>query len=170
MSPISTLTLLAPWGTAEWAVAAAVAVILGIVLLAAEILVIPGFGVVGVLGVISTLAGGAMAWTKLGPLWGLLAILVSAAAAGAFIWAFPRTRLGRKFLLDESHAGLRAAAEDLASLLGREGTALTTLRPAGTAEIGDRRVDVVTDGIYLEAGTRVRVARVEGARVVVEAS
>jgi len=165
---MSALSLLAPWGSGEWAVLAAAAVILGIILLAFEILVIPGFGVVGVLGALSTLAGGVLAWTKLGALWGVLAIGVSTSAALLLIWAFPRTRLGKKFLLQESQAGLRAPAEDLGALLGQEGTAITTLRPAGTAEFGERRVDVVTDGIYLDAGTSVRVTRVEGVRVVVE--
>lgn len=165
---MNALSLLAPWASTEWAMFAAVAVILGIILLAFEILVIPGFGVVGILGVVSTLAGGVAAWTKLGPLWGLLAIGVSAGAAFLFIWTFPRTRLGKKFLLQESQAGLRAPADDLGALLGQVGTAITTLRPAGTAEFGERRVDVVTDGIYLDAGTSVRVARVEGVRVVVE--
>lgn len=165
---IHALPLLAPWGQTEWAVVAAVAVILGIVLLAVEILVIPGFGLVGILGVCSTVAGGALAWKHLGPLWGLLAIGVSVAAATLLIWAFPRTRLGKKFMLHESDAGYTAPAADLGLLLGRRGTAMTMLRPSGTAEIDDRRVDVVTDGTFLDAGTPVRVVRVEGARVVVE--
>jgi membrane-bound serine protease (ClpP class) len=53
-------------------------------------------------------------------------------------------------------------------LLGQEGQALTTLRPAGTAVFGDRRVDVVTDGKFVEAGTKVRVIKVSGSIVVVE--
>ena len=166
---IATLPLLLPWGQPEWAVVAAVAVILGIVLLAVEIMVIPGFGVVGILGVCSTVAGGALAWTRLGPLWGVAAIGVSLSAALLLIWAFPRTRLGKKFMLGESDAGFRAPAAELAALLGHEGTAITMLRPSGTAEIDQRRVDVVTDGMFLDAGTPVRVVRVEGARVVVEA-
>ena len=161
--------LLAPWGTGEWAIVAASAVVLGIVLLAVEILVIPGFGFIGLLGIGSTIAGGVLAWSRLGPLWGVAAILVSAVAATLLIWAFPRTGVGKKVMLAESVAGFRAPAVDLDSLLGREGTAITTLRPSGTAEIGDRRVDVVTDGLFVDAGASVRVIRVEGARVVVEA-
>jgi membrane-bound serine protease (ClpP class) len=162
------LGVLAPWTTGEWAMLAAAALILGIVLLAFEILVIPGFGVVGVLGALSTLAGGVLAWTRLGPLWGVLAIATSAAAALGMIWIFPRTPMGKKFLLQESQAGLRAPADDLAALVGLAGETITPLRPAGTARIGERRVDVVTDGLYLEPGSPIRVARVEGARVVVE--
>ena len=52
--------------------------------------------------------------------------------------------------------------------VGEEGVALTILRPAGKAEFGAALVDVVTDGEFLERGAKVRVAMVEGERVVVE--
>jgi len=47
-------------------------------------------------------------------------------------------------------------------------TVVSDLRPSGSVEIDGRPVDVVTDGTYAETGTKVRVVRVEGARVVVE--
>ncbi|HEY5769428.1 MAG TPA: hypothetical protein VIS71_06240 [Terrimicrobium sp.] len=53
--------------------------------------------------------------------------------------------------------------------VGEEGVARTILRPAGKAEFGAALVDVVTDGEFLERGARVRVALIEGDRVVVEA-
>jgi membrane-bound serine protease (ClpP class) len=42
------------------------------------------------------------------------------------------------------------------------------LRPAGVATIGGRRVDVLTEGEFVNAGTPVRVTRVEGARIFVQ--
>ena len=42
-----------------------------------------------------------------------------------------------------------------------------TLRPAGTAEFDGERLDVVSEGEYLEAGTRVQIVRTEGRRIVV---
>jgi membrane-bound serine protease (ClpP class) len=41
------------------------------------------------------------------------------------------------------------------------------LRPGGTARIGERRVDVVTRGEFLEPGTPLVVVEIEGNRVVV---
>lgn len=52
--------------------------------------------------------------------------------------------------------------------VGEEGVARTILRPAGKAEFGAALVDVVTDGEFLDRGAKVRVAMVEGDRVVVE--
>ncbi|MCC6556205.1 MAG: hypothetical protein IT372_24860 [Polyangiaceae bacterium] len=140
----------------------------GVVLLALEILVIPGFGVVGLLGIAAVLAACVVAWTGLGAAYGLLSLGAGIAAAGLLFWLVPRTRAGKAMVLSETQAGGRAASAGLAELLGREGRALTPLRPAGSVEIGDRTVDVVTDGVYVEAGAEVRVVKVEGARVVVE--
>lgn len=52
-------------------------------------------------------------------------------------------------------------------VLGRTGRAATTLRPAGVMESGADRLDVVTEGEFLEVGTPVRVVQVEGNRIVV---
>lgn len=51
---------------------------------------------------------------------------------------------------------------------GETGVAQTTLRPAGKALIGQRLVDVVTDGQFIEPGSGVRVLSVAGDRIVVE--
>jgi membrane-bound serine protease (ClpP class) len=54
-------------------------------------------------------------------------------------------------------------------LVGLDGTALTDLRPSGTARIGEERIDVVTEGEYVAQGSRVQVIRSEGYRHVVRA-
>ena len=52
-------------------------------------------------------------------------------------------------------------------LLGMEGRALTILRPAGTIFINNERVDAVTEGGFIEKNAKVKVIKVEGARIVV---
>jgi membrane-bound serine protease (ClpP class) len=47
---------------------------------------------------------------------------------------------------------------------------VTVLRPAGIAEIGGRRLDVVTRGEFLPEGAALRVESAEGSRVVVSAA
>ena len=61
------------------------------------------------------------------------------------------------------------ARESKEVLIGQEGVAMTTLRPAGVAQFGDRRVDVVTDGEIIDAETRVTAVDVRGNRVIVRA-
>ena len=59
------------------------------------------------------------------------------------------------------------SGDERKDLIGREGTVLTELRPAGSALIDDAPVDVVSEGAYLEKGTAVKVIAVNGNRVVV---
>jgi membrane-bound serine protease (ClpP class) len=60
-------------------------------------------------------------------------------------------------------------ARNYEGYLGKEGQTQTDLRPAGIVLIDGRKVDVVTAGESIEKGSRVRVSRVEGNRIVVRA-
>ena len=60
-------------------------------------------------------------------------------------------------------------APQLTHLLGQSGKSLTPLRPAGAAMFGQERIDVVTEGKFVDANTPIKVIHVEGSRVVVEA-
>ncbi|MGA1794899.1 MAG: NfeD family protein [bacterium] len=53
-------------------------------------------------------------------------------------------------------------------LLGREGVAFTNLRPAGKGIFGEERMNVVTEGDFIESGSPIRVIRVKGATIVVQ--
>jgi membrane-bound serine protease (ClpP class) len=76
----------------------------------------------------------------------------------------PSTRFGKALVLDSAigvHGG------NTVDWTGTVGTTTTALRPAGTAELDGRRVDVVSDGGFIDANVKVKVVRVEGTRVVV---
>ena len=150
----------------------------GVILLLLEIFVIPGFGVAGVLGIIALVAGLSSSLFGAGASVGAIvhAVLrVAISAALAVIAALVVWRLigalpfGRKFVLGTSLAHEpRADPEELPSLEGVVGTALTPLRPAGIASLAGRRVDVVSQGDFIELGQAVEVVRDEGHRVVVK--
>ncbi len=63
--------------------------------------------------------------------------------------------------------GVVSQAPDLEKWTGREGKALTDLRPSGLALIDGERLDVVTDGSYMEKNTWLRVVRVTGNQILV---
>jgi membrane-bound serine protease (ClpP class) len=52
-------------------------------------------------------------------------------------------------------------------LIGKVGKALTPLRPSGTVAVENERLDVVTEGSYIDAGKTVEIIKVEGSRIVV---
>ena len=60
------------------------------------------------------------------------------------------------------------ASESRVELLGRKLIAYTDLRPAGVAILENEKLDVVTDGDFVEKGNKIEVIRVEGMRIVVK--
>ena len=73
-----------------------------------------------------------------------------------------RTELGS----DEGYNS--AAKEDYSEYLGQTGVALTVLRPAGTAMIENKRLDVVSVGDFIEVDVPIQVVNVEGSKIMVE--
>ena len=60
------------------------------------------------------------------------------------------------------------ASESRLELIGKKLQAYTDLRPAGVAVLGNEKLDVVTDGDFIEKGNEVEIIRVEGMRIVVK--
>lgn len=99
--------------------------------------------------------------------WTLSAALASAlAGTWWYLERLPRSRMGRSIQSGQASPTETAAPSHL---LNHSGTALTPLRPGGTAEIAGERVDVVTSGEPLERGQKITVVRVDGSRVLVRA-
>ena len=61
-----------------------------------------------------------------------------------------------------------SANDDNSFLLNKEGVAVTQLRPAGIAKIESNRVDVVTNGEFIDAGTKIIVTDIQGRRIIVK--
>jgi membrane-bound serine protease (ClpP class) len=156
--------------------------IVGIVLLAIEVFVVPGFGVAGIIGIIMIVASLFLALIGGLPFWDFEelsvalvqlsgAIVLSVVVILILLKYLPKTTFFNKLILSEeetSSSGFVSYPSEK-ELIGVEGTALTTLRPAGSAEFNGKRVDVVADWEYIERGTKVKVLRVEGVKVVVTA-
>ena len=140
--------------------------VLGLILLFAEVAIVPGFGVAGVLGVLALGAGAVAAWTELGPFWGGVTGGASIVAAIAMLVWLPKSRAGRRMVLEHSQAE-SISQEDRSPLVGRRGITVTPLRPIGRVRFGSEEVDVITEGEYIERDQEVEVTIVEGARVVV---
>jgi membrane-bound ClpP family serine protease len=163
--------------------------VLGLVLIALEVFVLPGFGVSGISGILLVLGSlGLVAyghwprsneeWVGFGQKIGPFGISILGALALAFILAryLPSIPYANRLMLRpqdelaaESGEALSDSAQpDLSHLLGAIGVAATPLRPAGKTQFGDEFVDVVAEGGYVLPGTRVQVIEIEGNRVVVK--
>jgi membrane-bound serine protease (ClpP class) len=154
-------------------------VALGVVLLALEIFVIPGFGIAGTVGIASLLGGLALSLVGAGAtsalvLWAVgrvaLSLLIAIAVSLVFLRLLPRLPYGRSLVLEtglDARAGYASAPESDLKWVGKRGTSATPLRPAGIADFEGQRVDVVSQGEYIEADTPLEVLRVDGNRIVV---
>ena len=78
-----------------------------------------------------------------------------------------RSNLSLKTQLSQVN-GVESQSKNLQKHLNKKGRAITDLRPAGMALIDELRLDVVTDGEYLEEGTSVKVVRITGNQIIVE--
>ncbi|MDP4836594.1 MAG: hypothetical protein NWS01_05505 [Burkholderiales bacterium] len=179
---ISSLSLFM-WG--HWIVQLAgweelVLALLGLFLFALELFVIPGFGVVGILGLLALL--GALVMSTLGAgshsdfvLWAVarmgFSLLLAIVLSVLFLKFLPKLPMGRKLILStelETSDGFSSSPPSDYQWLGRTGQAHSTLRPAGIADFQGHRVDVVSDGEFIDAGTPIRVLHVDGNRIVVQ--
>ncbi len=139
-------------------------------LIGAEIY-IPG-GILGTLGAVCLVAAVVLGF-RMGPTagWASVGLVAVMAGFGLYFWlrVFPRSRAGRKLTLELDGRDFKSARPEMEAMVGREGVAQSGLRPSGVATMDGRRVDVVADhGLWLDAGTPVRVTRVSGGRLYVE--
>lgn len=149
-----------------WTILAAILLVVGLTLVVIEVFT-PGLGVVGGLGIVLTMSGGAVAYLELDGASRLVAVTVGLLGTTVVAWGFRRSGAAKALVLDSVNQG-SACDPSLAELVGQVGHAMTPLRPAGSVRIKGRIIDVVTEGGYVEPDVEVRVLRVEGTRVVVE--
>ncbi len=154
-------------------------VLVGIVFVVIEVLVIPGFGIAGVAGIIALLAGVTLSLLGDGASMDAVGNALSRVAISLFIAiglglvlmrTMTRSPFARKLVLEtamDAQDGWESTPEADHHLLGVVGTTVTQLRPSGIANLGGVRVDVVSDGEQIDPGTAVIVTRVDGNRVVV---
>jgi membrane-bound serine protease (ClpP class) len=166
---------------------------LGVVLLAVEIFVTPGFGLLGGLGIIAVLTS--LVWAIIGaggiPLsvsWDLGyvtsaltrvfgAVVVTAVLGALLAWLLPKAPGPfRKLVLSATSAGdasggahdLPEGMENKQDLVGRLGVTETALRPTGKARIEGTRLEVESRGGFVKKGEPVKVIEVVGRRIVVK--
>lgn len=154
--------------------------IVGIILIALEVFVIPGFGVAGVLGMICTL--GALVLVMLNndfldfsfvpssQVFVSIAVVMTGLLGGIILMFFGGARLlnsnvFKRVSLQEtqqSDEGYTSSFYQKKSLVGKKGVTYTVLRPSGKIEIEGNIYDAYTRGNYIGQGVDVEVVSDEG--------
>jgi membrane-bound serine protease (ClpP class) len=156
--------------------------LLGLTLVALELVVLPHHVVPGVVGLLLILAGVVVAGLdqapETGPDWTGVAVKIlrtglTVAVGCGLAWAvadhLPELPFANRLILapQAEEADDSDDADPGRRLLGQTGVSLSLLGFAGMAQIGGRRVDVVAEGECIPAGIAVKVVEVDGSRVVV---
>lgn len=157
----------------------------GIILLALEIFVIPGFGVAGISGIICIVMGLTLALVKNNNFnfdginlnivtWALIRVMIMLVAAvilgiyfGGNIF---NSKAGKRMVLSEAQdksAGYSSPSFETKNLTGKNGFTTTDCNPSGYVLIDDEKFDCVGDGKFIQQGTRVVVVEVKGNYLVV---
>ena len=134
----------------------------------------PGFGLPGISGIILEVVAVVLTWMNHGPVaaLGMTLIILSilAIAISMSLRSAANGKLSRSKLVlndtESNEAGYRST-EDLEVFLGKEGVTTTVLRPTGMAEFDGVRLNVVSEGEFIQSGTQVQIVRVEGSRILV---
>jgi membrane-bound serine protease (ClpP class) len=182
-------------GLANWVEVALF--VLGILLLLIEFLVLPGFGIAGISGIICIFAGlfgmliknppdrlpwpqDAIAWSDF--TWGIVGLSLGFAGSIVLVWLLskylPRIQFLSGLILvpavpkqgDEMQISMTTPPESktVSVKMGDSGEVVSKLRPTGKAKFGDAIVDVVAEADFLDKGTKVEIIEIQGNRVVVK--
>ncbi|MEE3260016.1 MAG: NfeD family protein [Candidatus Latescibacterota bacterium] len=154
----------------------------GLALLIIELIAIPGFGLVGLAGIAAMLAS--VIITQLGDfqLWTIDEIaakvaMLAISMIGAFVLsvvvlrslprfaAFKHLVLSNEIKASEGYTSSSRDADD--ELIGKEGVTVSYLRPSGIAMFEGQRLNVITDGEFIEAQRPIKIVEARGSRVVV---
>lgn len=156
-----------------WGITVVLLMLGGFFFMFLEIAIIPGFGITGIIGILLLLGGITAAYIKLSTMMAVVATFAGIFGVAAlmlwFFLVFPKTRMGKQFVLetDSSVAEGFLAVEDMKKYEGKQGVSLTMLRPSGIARIDGERVDVITDGEFVEKGVEIRVVKTGAGRIIV---
>ncbi len=139
----------------------------GFILVGIEIF-IPG-GILGTFGAVAWLAAAIVGWIKFPDPWNMVSAvgLLFIGLLTFVIWIryFPKSRMGKVLSLSENAANYKAHKNTDLPPVGSVGKTISTLRPSGIAEIEGRRLDVVANGEWIEAGESIKISSISGGRI-----
>lgn len=154
-----------------FSVIALILFVAGFILVAVE-MVVPGFSVPGITGIICLITGIFLAADNIkeGAIITLVIIVLLAVMMFILLKLLASGKLKSPIVLQEEQTNESGyiSAGDLQYLLGKEGVALTDLRPSGKGDFEGISFDVIADGSYITKDTKVMIQKVQGSKLIVK--
>lgn len=143
-------------------------ILVGLVLIFAEVLLIPGVGIAGVLGLLSMGGSCYYAFAELGNMTGAIVTAVNALLIVALtIWIL-RAKTWKRLTLN-TNIDAKAVVPEVVVEVGQQGRTVTRLAPMGAARFGNNVLEVTSYQGMIDSGTDVKVVAVDGMKVYVDA-
>lgn len=142
-------------------------IIIGLVLMFAEILLIPGIGFAGVLGLISMGGSCYLAFQDHGTTTGFIVLAVILVVLILFlVWAL-RAKTWERMSL-KTNITSKAVVPETSVCIGDKGTAVTRLAPMGNARFGNNLMEVISMDGVVNSGSEIEVVMLDDAKVYVK--
>lgn len=143
-------------------------ILVGLFLIGVEVYFIPGFNLAGITGFLAIIFGVGYIFAEGGFTGGIVALVLTCAVGGSMFYLMWQSGAWDRFVLatnlrsdDET---LARESENRSRYLGKVGRAVTPLRPTGVVAIDGERIEVVTEGDFIAAGSDVRVVAMDRRR------
>lgn len=145
-----------------------VLIVIGLILLVAEFLVIPGITIAGIAGFVLIIFGVYLGYSQFGSSTGHIILLSTAVASIATVALSLRAKTWRWATLNTSIDS--KATEEYEQLVkpGDEGITVSRLAPMGKAVINDNIVEVTALGELIDQQSTIEVVKVEGNKIIVK--
>ena len=148
-----------------------IVLVIGIVLIGVEFY-LPGFGYPGICGIICTVAGVFLTGKDMSQrlIVGIITIVIIAVMLVISIIIFSSKKVKSPIKLETDLQGknLFLDEKDMEYLIGKKGTAISDLKPAGKGEFNGVKLDIVSSAYYIKKGTPLVISEIKNSRIIVE--
>ncbi len=142
-----------------WAVII-ILILVGLILLALEIMVIPGVGITGILGFLFMTEGVWLAYSREGSTAGNITLIITVLVSASSMVVMLRSKTWKNAQLKTSVSGKVRTLDDLNLKVGMQGKTTSRCAPIGKAVFGNSHVEVDSGTDYLKTGTPVEIVRI----------
>ena len=144
-------------------------IIAGLLLLGAELIIIPGFGIAGILGIASVVASCWLAFVHISTAAGIIVIIVNILLVIATTILMLRSKTWKKLSLKTNiDSKVDTAPADKGIAIGSTGVSITRLAPGGRVQIEENSIEAFTRDSIIEPGKEIEVISIDGYKIIVK--
>jgi membrane-bound ClpP family serine protease len=143
-------------------------ILIGLVLVFLEVFLIPGTTLFGIAGGVALVVGVSLVYVYYDMKWGNIAAGVTALAVIIAVIGGFKVIQSNKLAMKAEITGRVNELEKNLFNVGDKGIAFTEIRPNGKGLFNDNKVDIYSNGEYIERGTAVEIARIDKDKIFVK--